>query len=227
MPAPLSCAAGVCLQLLTNPIPLPRHPSRPQVTVQVPDISAFAAEWRQWLNDTSKVLNPAALKVLKPRIPNISVDVNGAEIPQLVVNLPASNVEAGDFIPTIDASQLPTDASGLPTFNVSHLGLPQVQQIVKAFNVHSQLQNMGVPTDPAVINQARTGAPGGGQESGRARIARRSSLLPRRLTLPPNSSPDRGGAHFLLRTPSQPAPSSPPPPLPQQTHTHTNTHRSP
>ena len=107
-----------------------------------------------WFNETTRLLNPAALKVLKPRIPNIQVEV-GAEIPQLVVNLPASNVEAEDLIPTLDMSRMPTDINGLPTFNVSDLGLPHVQHVVKAFGVHNQLQNMGVPTDPAVINQVR------------------------------------------------------------------------
>lgn len=121
----------------------------------MPDVSAFAEEWRKYINTTSRILRPELIKALKPTFPTFSVDVTGVEVPTVSVNMPASNSEANDWIPTFDLSQLPTDKNGQPTFDASHLGLPNVQQIVKAFDVKQHLENMGLSTDPKIINEVR------------------------------------------------------------------------
>ena len=123
--------------------------------MQIPDISAYAAEVRKYINDTSKLLRPEMIKAFKPNFPNFSIDVSGVEVPTVSVKMPASNSEAADFIPTFDLSQLPTDANGQPTFDASHLGLPGVQDLLKMFSVKDALENFGVPTDAKVINEVR------------------------------------------------------------------------
>lgn len=127
----------------------------PKVKIQIPDLSEFTKELRKYINDTSKVLHnsPSLIKALKPELPAFEVDVSGAEIPTVSYTLPASNVDAADLLPTVDLSELPTDKNGLPTFNVSHLNLPSVQKVLGAFDVHAHLSNLGVPTDPKVINE--------------------------------------------------------------------------
>ncbi|KAI8463025.1 MAG: hypothetical protein J3K34DRAFT_445591 [Monoraphidium minutum] len=128
--------------------------SMPRVTVQIPDLSAHVEEVRKYINDTSRLLAPTVIKALKPKIPAFTVEAQGIEVPTLSLNLPASNVEAGDFMPTIDLSELPTDKNGMPTFNVSHLGLPSVQKVMQVFDVHTHLANMGVPNNAKSINEA-------------------------------------------------------------------------
>jgi hypothetical protein len=123
------------------------------VTVNVPDLGAHVKEVRKYIDETSKLLQPAIIKALKPEFPTWSIEEGTHEVPTVTVNLPASNVEASEFIPTLDLSELPRDKNGLPTFNISHLGLPSVQKVLGAFDAHAYLGNLGIPTDPKVINQ--------------------------------------------------------------------------